>query len=263
MVKAISNGNTTSYTDTGLVNGQTYYYKIKSVRLINGKAVAGTFSSPVGNTVSGTGNIVSGSNGKGATIPQYDSIVVKEVDPNNFDRTLNLALLEAEEMANSSTQYKTVIPPGSYQAGRVYRIPGNTHVYSRGATINATNTRVTMFSTYPDRRSENIIMEGGIRSTLSQPDSVDGTPVRILGVENVIFQDITIETKRKGHIIEAADVSGFTISGCTFSGNNKAANRHLKTYSPKRLCSLMWLLNLLFQALLQHQECLMEKDVIM
>lgn len=239
LVKTINNGNTTSYTDTGLVNGRTYYYKIKSVRQINGKAVAGTFSSPVGNTVSDTGSTSTvGSNGKGATIPQYNNIVVKEVDPNNFDRTLNLALLEAEEKANRNTQYKIVIPPGSYQAGRVYRIPSNTHVYARGATINATKTRVTMFSTYSDRRSENIIMEGGVWSTLSQPDSVDGTPVRILGVENVVFQDLTIETKRKGHIIEAADVIGFTIKGCTFSGNNKDSKPPYKNVQPKEALQL-------------------------
>lgn len=242
LVKTINSGSTTSLKNTGLVNGKIYYYKIKSFRVLdNGKKLYSAFSAPVGckvgSSVSGPSSGASGSNATGAVIPAYDQVVTKNVDPANFDRTFKQALLEAEENASSSVQYKIVIPPGNYQAGRLYKIPSNTHVYAVGATINATGTRVGMWYTDPAKPSENIIMEGGTWTTLDQPSSVDGTVVRLVGIENMVIKDMVIKTKRTGHIIEAADMNGFTVEGCTFSGNDKDVNAS-KNVQPKEALQL-------------------------
>ena len=73
----------------------------------------------------------------------------------------------------------------------------------------------------PDRKSENIILEGGTWSTAKQKaGTIIGAPFRFIGVKNLIMKDMTIKTNRKGHIIEVADMYGFTVEGCSISGNN-------------------------------------------
>ena len=242
LVKTISNGNTTSFKNTGLVNGRQYYYKIKAYRILdNGEKLLSGFCSPVSGkaAASSTNDPVNiGSTATGAVIPEYENVVVREVDPENFDRTFNKALLEAGENADRSTQYKIVIPPGNYQAGRRYMIPSNTYVYMVGATVNATGTRVGMWNTDTQNPSENIIVEGGTWTTLSQPSTVDGTVVRLVGVRNLVMKDMTIKTKRSGHIIEAADVTGLTVIGCTISGNNKDSKEPYKNVQPKEALQL-------------------------
>lgn len=242
LVKTITNGNTTSFKNTGLVNGRQYYYKIKAYRILdNGGKIFSDFCSPVSGkaAASSTDDPVNiGSTATGAVIPEYENVVVKEVDPEDFDRTFNKALLEAGENADRTTQYKIIIPPGNYQAGRRYMIPSNTYVYMVGATVNATGTRVGMWNTDTQNPSENIIMEGGTWTTMSQPASVDGTVVRLVGVRNLVMKNMTIKTKRSGHIIEAADVNGFTVTGCTISGNNKDAKEPYKSIQPKEALQL-------------------------
>ncbi len=44
-IKTIEKGSTTSYTDSGLSNGKTYYYKVRAYVKVNGKAVYGGYSS--------------------------------------------------------------------------------------------------------------------------------------------------------------------------------------------------------------------------
>lgn len=181
---------------------------------------------------------IGSTNTKGAVIPKYKKVIVKNVDPAKFDKTFNEALLEAGENANKEIQYKIVIPPGNYSAGRLYKIPSNTFIYAKGATINATGTRVGMVITNPTKSSENIIIEGGTWSTLQQPNSVDGTVFRFLGVDNMMLKDMVIKTKRKSHIVEVADMNGFTVIGCTISGNNKDNSQPYKNVQPKEALQL-------------------------
>ena len=48
LVKTVNGGNVTSYKNTGLVKGRTYYYKIKAYRILdNGKKIYSAFSAPV------------------------------------------------------------------------------------------------------------------------------------------------------------------------------------------------------------------------
>lgn len=173
----------------------------------------------------------------GAVIPKYKETVVIHVDSTMFDRTFNNALLEATEKASRSKQYKIIIPPGTYEAGRSYKLPSNTHIYAKGAIIYGTGTRVGMMITDPIRKSENIIIEGGTWSTLKQPE-VQGTMIRLLGVKNMMMKDMTIQTNRRRHIIEAADMYGFTITGCKISGNNKDNKAPYTSVQPKEAVQL-------------------------
>ena len=43
-VTQISNGSTTSYVNTGLTTGKTYYYKVRAYRTVNGSKVFGTMA---------------------------------------------------------------------------------------------------------------------------------------------------------------------------------------------------------------------------
>ena len=43
-VTQIGKGSTTSYTDTGLKSGQTYYYTMRAYRTVNGEKIFGSYS---------------------------------------------------------------------------------------------------------------------------------------------------------------------------------------------------------------------------
>ena len=43
-VTQIGKGSTTSYTNTGLKSGQTYYYTMRAYRTVNGEKVFGSYS---------------------------------------------------------------------------------------------------------------------------------------------------------------------------------------------------------------------------
>lgn len=45
LVKTITKGTITSFTDTGLTSGKKYYYRVKAYRKVNGKAVQSSYSS--------------------------------------------------------------------------------------------------------------------------------------------------------------------------------------------------------------------------
>lgn len=173
----------------------------------------------------------------GAVFPDYQETVTIQVDPVKFDRTFKEALLEAEEKASSLIQYKIVLPPGTYTAERVYRLPSNTHIYARGVTIYAKGTRVGMLVTDATKKSENIIVEGGTWSTVKQ-NPVSGTMLRFLGVKNMMLKDMKIQSNRKNHIIEVADMNGFTVTGCAISGNNKDNKAPYKSVQSKEALQL-------------------------
>lgn len=42
--KTVTSGSTLSYTNTGLITGKTYYYKVKAYRLVNGKKIYSSYS---------------------------------------------------------------------------------------------------------------------------------------------------------------------------------------------------------------------------
>lgn len=175
----------------------------------------------------------------GAIIPVYQNIVTINIDPQFFDKTFMKALAEAREKADKHTQYKIIIPPGRYTIGHKYCIPGNIHIVATGATISATGSRTAVLTSHPDKRAENIILEGGTWSTLPQePGKIIGAPFRFVGIKNMIMKDMTIQTNRKGHIIEVADMYGFTVEGCTISGNNRDKNEPYYNVQPKEAIQL-------------------------
>lgn len=175
----------------------------------------------------------------GAIFPEYKNVVTIQVDAQRFDRTFMNALAEAGEKANKTTQYKIIIPPGTYTIGHQYRVPGNTHIIAEGAVINAEGTRTAVLMGFPDRKSENIFIEGGTWSTLKQKKgTIIGAPFYFIGVKNLMLKDMTITTNRAGHIIEVADMYGFTVEGCKISGNNVDTKEPYQNVQPKEAIQL-------------------------
>lgn len=186
-------------------------------------------------TVSAAGNKYK----TGAAIPSYENTVTINIDSERFDRDFLEALDEAGEKASRTTQYKIIIPPGVYTIGHQYRVPSNTHIYARGAAVYADGTRTAVLMGAPDRKSENIILEGGTWSTAKQKaGTIIGAPFRFIGVKNLIMKDMTIKTNRKGHIIEVADMYGFTVEGCSISGNNLDSREPYLNIQPKEAIQL-------------------------
>lgn len=163
----------------------------------------------------------------GAKIPEYENVVTRTVDTskNGFSTSMAAYLSEAAKKASENTQYKIVIPPGTYTARYWQNIPSNTWIYAKGARICAQkgNKRMVLLSNEKiGKATENIIIEGGIWDTTTQSinDSPGTAPFRFAHTKNLVFQDITIKGNRKSHLIEVSDIDGLTITGCKISGNN-------------------------------------------
>ena len=45
LVKTVKSGDTTSYTNTSLTKGKTYYYKVKAYKVVNGSNIYSDYSS--------------------------------------------------------------------------------------------------------------------------------------------------------------------------------------------------------------------------
>lgn len=161
-----------------------------------------------------------GSKAKGASIPKYSKVVTRTVSKENFDKDLKNYLLEAEEKNSAKTQYKIILPKGTYNYNRTFRFSSNTHIYAVGTTIKfKKTTNVGLRPTNPSS-TNNFILEGGTWTAMGNTTS---SFVRLAHARNVIFKNATFKVKRSGHILELAAVKGVTVDGCTFSGNNVSA----------------------------------------
>ena len=118
-IKTITNGNTVSYTNTGLTTNKAYYYKVKAYRWVDGKKVYGSFCSAK----------------SGKPIPSA---------PNN---------LEAVSTGNNSAKisWKSVAGASGYM---IFRASSKSGSYSTiktitsGSTVSYTNTNLTNNKTY-------------------------------------------------------------------------------------------------------------------
>lgn len=181
------------------------------------------------------------SSSAGASEKQYAETVEITVDSANFSRSFYLALAEAKSNASSSVQYKIIIPAGNYTSTHLYRIPSNTYIYARGATISlADKSRSTLLVSGESGPTKNIIIDGGTWSTLAQPKNckADSSVIRMMGVDNVILRNMTVLTRRRGHILEVADIDGLTVTGCTFAGNNLDSSNSPASVQPKEALQL-------------------------
>ncbi len=163
----------------------------------------------------------------GAKLPEYETVVTRTVDTSEygFSTSMTAYLSEAAEKASKTTQYKIVIPPGTYTARYWQNIPSNTWIYAKGARICAKkgNKRMVFLSNQKiGKATENILIEGGTWDTTTQSvnDSPGTAPFRFAHTKNLIFRDVIIKGNRKSHLIEVSDMDGLTITGCKISGNN-------------------------------------------
>lgn len=168
-----------------------------------------------------------GSNATGAKLPNYKTVVTKTVDTSELGFSTSMAayLSEAAKNANKNTQYKIVIPPGTYTARYWQNVPSNTWIYAEGATIQALKGKkrmVLLTNQEIGKSTENIIIEGGTWDTTTQSmdDSPETAPFRFAHTKNLIFKDMVIKCNRKSHLIEVSDINGMTVQGCKISGNN-------------------------------------------
>ncbi len=168
-----------------------------------------------------------GSSATGAKLPAYKKVVTRTVDTSTeskFSTSFAAYLEEAAKKASKTTQYKIVIPPGTYTARYWQQVPSNTWIYAKGATIRALKGKkrmVVLTNQKFGKTTENIKIEGGIWDTTTQSvnDSPETAPFRFAHTKNLIFQDLTLKCNRKAHLIELADINGLTIKGCKISGN--------------------------------------------
>lgn len=173
-----------------------------------------------------------GSKATGAKLPNYKKVVERTVDvstKDSFSTSLKKHLDEAARKASKTTQYKIIIPPGTYTARYWQNVPSNTWIYAKGAKIRALKGKKRMiFLTNQERNknsAENVIIEGGTWDTTSQSvnDSPETAPFRFAHVKNLVFKNVTVKSNRKSHLIELADINGLTIQNCKISGNSKSS----------------------------------------
>ncbi|MCI9546072.1 MAG: right-handed parallel beta-helix repeat-containing protein [Lachnospiraceae bacterium] len=170
-----------------------------------------------------------GSKATGAKLPTYKKVVVRTVDVSTRDKfstSMAAHLEEAAKKASKTTQYKIVIPPGTYTARYGQNVPSNTWIYAKGATIRALKGKkrmVLLTNQKFGKATENIKIEGGTWDTTTQSvnDSPETAPFRFAHTKNLIFQDMTIKCNRKAHLIELADINRLTVKGCKISGNHR------------------------------------------
>ncbi len=168
-----------------------------------------------------------GAKATGANLPKYQKVVVRKVDvstENSFSTSMKNYLEEAAKKADQNTQYKIVIPPGTYKARYWQTVPSNTWIYAKGATIRAIKgkKRMVLLSNQGDSAGENIKIEGGVWDTTTQnkSDSPVTAPFRFAHVKNLVFENVTIKANRYAHLIEVSDIQGLTIRNCSLSGND-------------------------------------------
>lgn len=174
----------------------------------------------------------------GAKLPKYSKVIEKTVDTSNFDRSMRQLIEEAGEEASNSVQYKIIIPPGTYTSSWTLFPRSNTWIYAKGATIKGTKTGkgTQILTPYQSTRTRNIVIEGGTWTVTNQSKSFapQSALFRALGVTNMIMKDMTIRSNRRSHVIEVADMNGFTVQNCKIdSGKTSPA-----TIQPKEAIQL-------------------------
>ncbi len=165
-------------------------------------------------------------------------------NPSTFKADMKAAVIDAYENATKSHPYKIVIAPGTYETDQSVYLPGNTWLYAEGATIIGTDggsgaqptSMIRNFemcsssfysgskagkSQYVKNVSKNIKIEGGTwKNKQCKSDSaLDAAVIRFSNVRNLIISDVTIQCKKRQHIVEVADIDGMTMTGCSITGN--------------------------------------------
>ena len=118
-IKTITNGSKVSYTDTSLVTGTTYYYKVRAYKTVNGKKVYGDFSS-----VSDAKPVLSKLTTVKAVSASYNSNKI------TWNKVTGASGYEVLRSTSKNGTYKSV------------------KTITSGSTVSYTNTSLTTGSTY-------------------------------------------------------------------------------------------------------------------
>lgn len=128
------------------------------------------------------------------------------------------ALSLAEDDASGATFYKVVVEPGSYDLYGALVIHSNTCLSLNGVTLRRAGT-ANMLLAGGDRYDaegycyRNITIEGGV----FDGNAGSGTMIKLGHAKNVLLKNVTVMDNRNSHMIEAAGIDGFTVTGCTFT----------------------------------------------
>lgn len=196
---------------------------------------------------------VGAANARGAQLPDYGNVEEIEISTEDaeadFSKSVRKALKNLEEYSDGSTQYKIIIPPGTYEATGPITLKSNVWIYAEGATIEmADSVNPIFYMGYAEdaKTWENIRITGGTWDGSMQSASKksgkelprDSTFVCLAHIDDLMIEDATFKVNRTKHIMEFSDIHGMTIRGCQISGNNIDKKGDIVGVQPKEAIQL-------------------------
>lgn len=184
-----------------------------------------------------------GSNGNGASLPDYNSGTEINVLDYGADATgsedsasaIQDALNVGKDEASDTHKVVVYIPDGTYNISKTLKIYSNTQlILSDGATIlkcfqSGCMLKTTMYDSsgggYDGNR--NILIQGGTwdGNTANYSSVYSFSNIRIAHANNIYFSGVTILNNKNGHHLELGGVRNVTIDGCSFSGYTGAIKK--------------------------------------
>jgi len=174
----------TGVTLSGLTNGTTYYFKVRPVRVVDGKAYKGTASAAVKATpkassastsTSSTGSNVIAGVDYGSTATWYKSVIydnITSVDKihsiyfnatTNKDLTAQLTTGTGTVSVPSGTSVLVTVKVYTYAKNNICRLPSGKYVYINGADLTYTGT-VTSSKDLSSTLKTQFVNKGGYSS---------------------------------------------------------------------------------------------------
>ncbi|MBE5925407.1 MAG: hypothetical protein E7270_00225 [Lachnospiraceae bacterium] len=146
----------------------------------------------------------------------------------DISEVVQMYLDEARDYATDDCPYKIIIPEGTYNIDKGFRIYSNTYLYMEGVTLNRVSGSGIFIRSglWTDKLSgyegyRNITIEGGtLNGNCDKEDykSNNGSFIKMAHCKNVTLKNVTMKNGMDLHYVEVAGIDGFTMSGCKIQG---------------------------------------------
>ncbi|MEE0264814.1 MAG: Ig-like domain-containing protein, partial [Acutalibacteraceae bacterium] len=159
-----------------------------------------------------------------ATSQMVINVSINDINTRGFHAAVQAALDTARDRATDNTNYRVVVPAGSYTTKYSLKIYSNTYLCLKGVTItrdsdsvsNIIRTGTTDSATegvtgYLNYR--NITIDGG---TLNG-NGTRNTVVKLAHGTNIAVINAALHNVNNGHMMEVAGIDGLIIRNCSFS----------------------------------------------
>ena len=153
------------------------------------------------------------------------SVSAEEIETYGAYGAIQSALDEARDNATDAAPYTVTVAPGSYSLNNTLHIYSNTTLVLNGVTLTRARDSINLlrvgdFETVTDGVTgyhyRNIALEGGVMDGAN----LLGTMLKMTHAQNFTMHNVAVKNSKNSHMIEAAGVDGFTVSGCTFTNQS-------------------------------------------